>query len=270
MRQIATAMMMRAMDHRDGCYCPATNSGGNSLGFFFPRYIRDPGVAVCPATENIVRPANVKATTADAEHEYDAFAKDVPYDVVSSALTKVGFGMSYEPYGWYSKGVFPNGRIVDGRKVGTYLSQLGLSTSPGDARYKLVYPTAGGTATAGYLSGSPYYYIDVVKRIGKLYGSTDKTILLCDNDSDQYAANKLPMNNWPDANNNHGNVGCNFAFADGHVQFIRRGPEIITTFLDGYQDPAMHKDFISNVIPTLTVGSQTVDGVAMNSFTYAK
>ena len=266
------ASILRCQDHpRDPLYLPTTNATGNSLGYFFPRYIKDANVAVCPGTANYIRPALTNPTTAvGADFMYDAKASEIPYDVVSSATRRDTNGHSYEPFGWYSHGVFPDGRTIDGRKVGGYRSQMCLS-NPKDPRY--AYEDSSTGYSVAHASSSPKnnYFLDVVKRYGHLYGPSSKTILLTDNDEDQYTANKLPMNNWPDVNNNHGNTGANFGFADGHVEFVRRGPAIIQTYLDAYQDPAMNASFLATNYPGLTEDdAYQVNGFAFPKFTIAK
>ncbi|MGC4032160.1 MAG: prepilin-type N-terminal cleavage/methylation domain-containing protein [Tepidisphaeraceae bacterium] len=254
-RQMMMAGNQRAIDFsKCPAFLPTNGASGNALGYYFPRYIRDPSVAVCPATRNSIRSnyywTYISSGVNASLYYYDS--DKVPYDIVNTATTVESYGASYEPFGWYSHGVFPDGKIIDGRKVGTYQAQLGV-TNPKDPRSNL--------------SVFPALTYDVVKKAGKLYGPSSKTILLTDKDDDQYTANKSPMNNWPDANNNHGKAGTTVGFADGHVEFVRAGKELIRAYLDSYQDPSMNTTFIQTRYPGLVVSTQTVDGVSFPKYT---
>jgi prepilin-type processing-associated H-X9-DG protein len=100
--------------------------------------------------------------------------------------------------------LFPDGTLIDGTNLGGVNAQLGLR--PGDPGYDIADP-----ATK-----------DILKRLGKLYNPSG-TILVLDSDQDS-STDVNSMNNWPEGHNNHGAAGVNIGFADGHVQFIARGP----------------------------------------------
>lgn len=252
-RQMVTASLMRVQDTpRCPAYFPTNGGSGNSLGFLFPKYIRDNNVAICPSTRNQIRPTYFWSYTSYGEdasaYYYDS--NKVPYDIVNTATTVESYGASYEPFGWYSKGVF-DGRIVDGRRVGTFQQQMGVTNSR-DPRSKMTAVT-----------------YDVLKKAGKLYGPTNLTMLLMDKDDDSDGSvDAFPMNNWPDMKNNHQRDGFNIGFADGHAEFVRRGPDIIRTYILALQDPAMPISFVSRESGgRFLKQSQTVDGVSFNKYT---
>jgi prepilin-type processing-associated H-X9-DG protein len=45
------------------------------------------------------------------------------------------------------------------------------------------------------------------------------------------------VNNWPDADNNHGAAGMNVAFIDGHVSWTPTGRPLLEAYMGGYYYP---------------------------------
>jgi prepilin-type N-terminal cleavage/methylation domain-containing protein/prepilin-type processing-associated H-X9-DG protein len=44
-------------------------------------------------------------------------------------------------------------------------------------------------------------------------------------------------NNWPEKVDNHGAEGCNIAYLDGHVEFVRTGRAMLEAYMEGYYNP---------------------------------
>jgi len=76
------------------------------------------------------------------------------------------------------------------------------------------------------------------------------------------------MNNWPDPKNNHGDAGFNMGFADGHVEFVVRGPAIIETWLRSYNTAAMDHAFMMAHRPGLKIDSTSFSGRTFTRFVY--
>ncbi|MGN6725912.1 MAG: H-X9-DG-CTERM domain-containing protein, partial [Tepidisphaeraceae bacterium] len=246
--QIVMAAITRCQDNpRRPIFFPNKDGGSDSLGFLIPAYIKDPQVAICPATNNYIRRDQfVSGPT--------MYPTNVLTDIENSANNRDAYGHSYEPFAWYSGGVWPDGRVIDGRQYGTFDAQLGLR--PSDPWY----------VTPGSPSNINY---GVVKRFGKLFGATT-TILIADIDKDPAGASfTLPQNNWPDPGNNHGNEGANFGFADGHVEFVRRGPQYIMTFIRSYQGLAQWSFFTTHNCPGLSESSTVINGHAFTKYVYS-
>ena len=87
-----------------------------------------------------------------------------------------------------------------------------------------------------------------------------EVILVIDGDKD----NNTPghYNNWPEVQNNHGDKGFNAGFADGHAEFLKKGPDLIKAYLaSGNCNPRVLKPFVYQQLPGLTV-STTGSGVS--------
>lgn len=247
LRTIVQAAMIRAQEQRRRpIFFPNLDGADDSLGHLIPRYIKSPDVAVCPSTENYVR--RDVFVTPDIQQRYEA---QVLQDIHIAATSYGSFGHSYEPFAWYSAGVWADGTVIDGRTAGGYNEQLGLE--PHDVRYKT--PASNKTTS-------------LIKRFGKLRKPAT-TVLMADIDKNG-SKDFNRMNNWPDEGNNHGAAGANFVFGDGHVEFVKRGPEFIKTFVNGYQGLAQNKVFSMSKCPGLVISSTTRGGVSFNRYLYTQ
>lgn len=229
-RQIITAAFIRADENnRHPVLFPQIDGGNDSLAHLIPTYIRDYHVAICPSTQNAIRP-NVWYPNGIAD-----YGQDVLQDLVTPAVNAgADHGHSYEIFAWYSgDSVFPDGRLIDGSNLGGVNAQLGLKR--GDPGYQASNPKTA----------------DIIKMAGKLMGPTT-TILVLDSDQDS-STDWNAMNNWPDAGNNHGTAGLNIGFGDGHVEWIARGPGLIQAYMAGYQGPAQDIVFTMRQCPGLTI-----------------
>ena len=253
-RSLLQGSFIRCQENsRNGAYFPNDDGGDDSLGHLIPQYIKDVNVALCPSAANTIR-RDVFFSDAGWGHRYPL---KVLEDIAVSATGRESNGHSYEPFAWYSGGVWADGRTLDGRKFGSYNGQMGIS-NPLDPRYK----------KPGTEEDAP---LAVLKKFGKLYGATT-TILIADLDKPKDASDGT--NNWPDRGNNHRDEGANFGFGDGHVEFVRRGPEYIKTFVNSYQGLAQNVVFTQKNCPGLIISSTTATGDrfgrSWNRYTYSK
>lgn len=246
LRQIVAGAIMCAQDKpRKPIYFPNSSGAVDSLVHIIPKYAKDPRVAICPSTSNVVR---MDVIYANSKAEY---GRDVPRDLhfAAKAAADSSGGHSYEIFGWFDGLiVYPDGTVIDGHTTGTYNQQLGLQ--PHDPGYKT------GSAT---VSG-------VVKRMGK-FKDPSKILLILDSDQDS-ASNPARMNNWPEGHNNHGAVGVNMGFADGHAEWVPRGPAVIRKYLDGYMTAAIDENFMKRQVPELRISAASVGGRAFKRYYY--
>ncbi|HOW72748.1 MAG TPA: prepilin-type N-terminal cleavage/methylation domain-containing protein [Phycisphaerae bacterium] len=190
-RQMNMACIQYADSDRGGNYMfnrnPANyNNGTDSLLHIIPRYLRDPRVAICPSTENIVRdsPADkVVPPPRGGEEALSNYQADLDDNAVDAADN--GGGHSYEVWGFYD-GVcrYPDNTLIDGKLVPIKVS---------DTKYVTI--------------------THVIKTHRTVKRPFD-TILLID-------ADDTDPNNAPDLRNNHKEAGLNIGFLDGHVVFAK-------------------------------------------------
>ena len=274
LRQITVGALQRAnVDDPKGILFPqgvgaiiagsgAGNYGSNdSLHHIIPKYIGSPEVAICPETENEVRPDVLLRDVVKDPIQLATFwrgAEDAIVDLMFAAESSGApdtndkvYGHSYEVFAWYSgPNVFPDGTRIDMTDVSGVNQQLGLE--PGDFGYQ----------------GPPDRKTGAeLKRFGQLRGPTT-TILILDSDQDNGGV-EGDMNNWPDPRNNHGDRGGNMAFGDGHVEFVPRGREFIETYMAGYQGPAQPDAFTMEKRPGLFIGSRSINGRNVKTYNYA-
>lgn len=216
-RQIILAAFQRAADYPKRPILFPQNSGGqDSLGFLFPKYLKSKDVAICPSTQNYIDDAPLPGPLRKYYPDGDHLPSDMTIQALNSGPTN---GISYEILGWYSYGDWLDGTKMNGFIEGDWNHQMGVE--PGDPRFR--------TANTKYTN-------EVVKKWGRLKHA-DKTLLVIDSDRDPGTPDPVTgaANNWPDPGNNHGAAGYNIGFGDGHVVFVKRGPDIIRTWCEGYQ-----------------------------------
>ncbi len=247
LRQIVLAATIRAGENQKRPnFFPNDSGADDSLGSLFPKYVTDVNAAVCPSTQNAIRPGTfIPEATWRVKWGYPVL-EDIE---ISASNAADDSGHSYEPLAWYSAGMWIDGYVMDGRSVGTFNRQLGIS--PGDPRYR----TGANNVTSA-----------VIKRLGKLRGPST-TILIVDMDKDS-SSDPNKMNNWPDAGNNHGSAGSNMAFADGHVEWVPRGPGHILAWVRSYQGLAQNNNFTMQQCPGLVISTTLVGGQRMTKYVY--
>jgi len=264
-RQLIQASMLRCQDNlKNSFMLPNDDGGDDSFGHLIPHYIKGPEVVICPATQNWIRrdvylpefDGPGSPPPADQRGWHYRYGEPVLIDVAVSASNTQTNGESYEPFGWYSAGVWADATVMDGRQVGGYNEQLGL-TNPNDSRYK---KTKADNMT-----------LSVAKRFGKLR-HPNTTLLITDMDKDPSTPDPVTgaVNNWPDKKNNHGTDGANFGFGDGHVEFVQKGPGFIRTFINSYQGLAQNRTFTVQHCPNLVITNTVIGNEQFTKYIYTK
>ena len=185
LRQIVTAMNTYAIENKGGWYTDTADYTIDSLTALIPKYIKDPKVAICPGTVNVV----------DLSRSISQFVPGqgvVQVPDLSHLRNNAGGaqddrgGHSYEIFNWFGPAQYPDGVVIAGTVAS--LSQ----TNP------------------GYLK-----YLMTAKNVRK----PAETFLILDGDEGIGGT----RNNWPDSVDNHGADGLNLGFADGHAQWVTPG-----------------------------------------------
>lgn len=224
-RQLALAATHYAADTKVGSFVPCLFNWEDNIGWYFPDYISDVKVAICPSTVNRVRP-DLLLSVDTGEDVEGIYGRDFIRDTYWTARDKddSAGGHSYEVRAWFAPGKYLDGTVMWGADRGTVGRQLGWDLD-----------------TAGALITMPTQ--DVLKTTTTV-AQPDRCYLFIDNDNDQSITPTIGrpdgINNWPDTWNNHGTEGFTTAFADGHARFVKADgipTGLIRMYLDSYDGP---------------------------------
>lgn len=239
-RQIVLAGTLYSMQHKTGAYVPTQDGGEDNLAYLAPEFITMPEQAICPSTNNFVDPKVVLQTN----NNRNKYGVPVPLHLTESAnnaqdmgngsegFSFNGGGHSFEIWAWRDSWqgsgtnggwtVFTNGWYDRNMGRASRNRQRGLK--PGDP----AYVPADTDAPVEGRNGSLKTELTVDRPA--------EVLLTLDSDQDHLITQKRlypnSVNNWPEKHNNHGEDGVNIGFVDGHVEFVRRGPGLIETYLN--------------------------------------
>ncbi|MEM1331492.1 MAG: prepilin-type N-terminal cleavage/methylation domain-containing protein [Planctomycetota bacterium] len=268
-RQIGLASTIYAIEHPRGVFLPTANPGSDNLAYLSD-IIENPEMAVCPSTKHSVDPTLIldKDGNVDGVPVKDNYiGRDVPFDLTTNAIESTynaefatgtaaqrlnGRGHSFEFWGWYGYTSSIFGGLV------TYQDgDLNLRYTSAPSPEQIVRDM---NRERGYRVGDAGYIDDVdllgdPENFNVTLGQWDRFIkrestmefpnrvlLLLDGDEDHISSiresyggtdtNPVVLGNWPDAQTgNHGDDGVNVTFADGHVKFVRKGAELLGTYV---------------------------------------
>lgn len=221
-RQLAIASAAYANDTRKGLFVPCFFDWEDNVGWFFPDYISDYKVAVCPSTRNQIRP-NITLSDDSGENVSEIYGRDFIRDTFWSARDRNDDqgGHSYEVRGWFSAGKYLDGQVVWGYDRGTVGNQLGWSSSAAPELATLETRNVLKTLTSVTFP--------------------DRAMIFADNDNDESISDLIGrrggINNWPDPWNNHRTQGFNASFADGHAAWIKSDSGMIRMYLGAWDEP---------------------------------
>ncbi|HYE63262.1 MAG TPA: prepilin-type N-terminal cleavage/methylation domain-containing protein [Phycisphaerales bacterium] len=220
-RQLALAAAAYSTDVRSGAFAPCLFDFEDNIGWFFPDYISDYTVSICPSTRNKIR-LDLKLSD-DQPDVLVAYGRDFLRDTYWAARDRNddSGGHSYEVRAWFSAGRYLDGKLIWGRNSGTVGSQVGWDYNRFPDLFQMPTDNLFKTAANTHFPS--------------------RAMLFIDNDNDQSISPVIGrpdgINNWPDAWNNHGTQGYNAAFADGHAAWYGADHKLIRMYLDSYDEP---------------------------------
>ena len=182
LKQMAIGSTMYAADDISHSFTAEPDLSTDDLNFLLP-YIPNLKVFTCPSTQNVVRP-NI--------YPLAPWAGEVT-DLIQTAVDKgVRNGSSYEVYGWYhiyTPPVRPKLRKTE-NEVTTHVHQMNAPP------FNL----------AGAIAGA------------------SQTWIFTDADQQQKDSSGVIIGNenYPDPCDNHGSMGDNVAFCDGHAELVNQ------------------------------------------------
>jgi prepilin-type N-terminal cleavage/methylation domain-containing protein/prepilin-type processing-associated H-X9-DG protein len=207
LRQMGIGMMMYAQDDSHGYFSGTYDDSDDDLTWLYPEYINSAlaqSVFECPSTQDFigtntaVHPLNGRTILADMQHQ-------APYKNARSGATRDADlrGVSYEIYGFMNN---DGGTSTKTFYYGKTISSGGIKKSDKSVQNYVHKNTPFGLR--GTVVGPSHIYIIV--------------------DGDRAGANSI--NNYPDANDDHGAEGGNALFCDSHVQWIKGGKNYVITY----------------------------------------
>ncbi|MEZ6243231.1 MAG: prepilin-type N-terminal cleavage/methylation domain-containing protein [Phycisphaerales bacterium] len=253
LRQLGIASQSYATDTPKEIFLPSLLWFEDNLGWFYPVYISDPDVALCPSTRNVIR-TQFDEDTGEAPYINDPRNSslgitallpfygrdDFLFDLFRSAedASDDTGGHSYETFMWGEPGKYIDGTIIGRGGHGSAYSQLGFNPTQPPGSFPLVEQPERRLKTA------------------RNTRFPDRTLLFLDSDNDinldsSYGVSpdfirslglnvhETPGNenfdDWPNTWNNHGESGVNLVFADGSARFVNTGRDLLTTYLRSYE-----------------------------------
>ena len=243
-RSILQASFFFAEDQPDRLMFPYQQriTGFDTLSHLFPQFRKansgaaDPATprdgyigsafdaAICPSTDNIIRTDPAEGNNSDGDAVLTAWQPVVANDTTGEyqrlfldlerrdrrgQTGSIG-GHSYQVFGWAEIGVYRTGQVLktDGISPKYY---RGGGTPPGKIKTD-VWVTQ--PSDVMILADNDRVGLFGIAEVGQTRSSTN------------YSGNE------PGADN-HGDLGSNFGFLDGHVAFVSEQREQVATYLDG-------------------------------------
>lgn len=120
LRQMMHASMIYSKENSGGWYITNFDKNNDSLECLIPAYIKDPNVAVCPATKNVV---SLQVVSTES---YNVGGNPAIREFYPHLRTPAGYaehergGHSYEVFAWGGKATYPDGSIVSKDYIMTY------------------------------------------------------------------------------------------------------------------------------------------------------
>ena len=208
LKQMALGSQTFADDDDQRAFTGTANFKDDDLNWLFPKYVSSFKVLLCPSTRNQIDatkqplpsayPANdnedwVGVSYSDRMHGNTAIVSDLQQPAPGGRVGDFG-GASYEVSG------FLNGAWDLGRN-----NVRKTQSTVNNYTYKLVednFPAQ--TSIAGQV------------------GNASDIWIFYDADEPGFSDTSRPNNDFPDPGDNHGAVGSNVSFADGHVSWVKR------------------------------------------------
>ncbi len=227
LRQLSLAGAAYAGDTKKELFIPTFFGWEDNIGWFVPDYVSGDEVGICPSTRNRIDRQRMMTDVPELAMFETLYGRDFPFDLFFPANDRYDDegGHSYEVFGWFEAGKYPDGVIIPGKNA-PIRRQLGWGGQPLPGFNILDLPT------------------DKLIKTQATIAYPDRTLLFLDNDNDQADPIALSLGvgradgvaNWPDRWNNHGLEGVQLSFADGSARFVKRGLPLVRTYLRSAND----------------------------------
>ncbi len=252
-KMIVIAAAQYADQHRNGAFIPTANGGDDDLAYLSP-FIETPQAAICPSTRNKVSPtAILPYDDVRNKYGYDAFVHLI--DCADNATVQNGtsfpdFGVgghSFEVWSWMSSveagllHVYPTGWYDRSRGGTDHYQQRAIRD--GDPVWRVERTTNNPDPED---QPQPPVGSRSILKTNRNIDFPSRMLLILDSDQDHRDNDPNTLNNWPEANNNHGKEGVQMGFADGHAAFVKRGPKLIEAYL--FSNTTAASDVRNNIV----------------------
>jgi prepilin-type N-terminal cleavage/methylation domain-containing protein len=202
-RQLDLGSQSYADDDSVHAFAGTCNFLEDDLNWLYPRYVPNLKVFLCPSTRNNITDTNVPAPT-----------------VYPTDQTRDWSGITY------SQRIHENPTIVPDLQQ---IDPLGRVGTGGGSSYEVSGYFHGswdlGTANVRKTQSTAQAYVYQLNNqnfpeynfVGQTGGPSEILVLY---DADDAGENDRPNNDYPDGGDNHGTAGENFAYCDGHVDWV--------------------------------------------------
>lgn len=231
-RQLGLAAQVYSNDVKGGYFIPALFDWEDNIGWFFPEYISDYNVAICPSTRNRVR-SDLMLSDEQGPDAVTIYTRDFIRDTFFAAKDRDddAGGHSYEIRAWFTAGRYLDGTVIFTPAPVSVGDQLGWRREDAPLLFQIQTRNALKTHQRTHFPDRTYFAID--------------------NDNDQSVVPGIGrpdgINNWPDAWNNHGREGYNVGFLDGHSAWAKADSSgsMVRMYLDSYDEPPPNYQLVS-------------------------
>ena len=196
MKQFALGSQMYANDDAGGSLAVTTSYFSDDLNMFYGKYVKALKSFICPSTKNTIS----QTTQVDVCNP----ANRVLRDLANFASSTTSPGHSYETFSWWKN--IPAGEPNDTPCPTSGTRMRRKTVNAVNTRHKVYTVQIGTTRLDTSVIPGP-----------------TKTYLILDGDNISRVGNPAfpgSINDYPDKWDNHGPLGHNGAFCDGHAEFI--------------------------------------------------
>jgi prepilin-type N-terminal cleavage/methylation domain-containing protein/prepilin-type processing-associated H-X9-DG protein len=230
-KQMGIGSQLYADDDYRGALTGVGNFIDDDLNWLYPLYVKNVKSFICPATQNTINTKTLVCQTyGDASNDTGIAPNQGPSVPFYSATRTVPDRMHEQPV--YIAQLQNN--AAKGREdkagghsyeVAGFLHGQSLSAPGAVGTRKTQKSVAGYTYQLNYTTYPQYNFVNTRASASDIW-------LIYDADDADPADSSRQNEDFPDKGDNHGTLGCNVVFADGHAQFVSR-KQYLPSFLRG-------------------------------------